>query len=446
VQAPLEAGQHPVTWIIWGYPMGNLQGALNPCGVLVFCVHGSVGGCLRLMGGQTLAVQIGGALLSAGAGLFLYSYLLYPALLGMWRWRRVRPQTPTDPEVWPTVSISLPSYNEEHQIAETLESLMALDYPKDKIQILVVSDASDDRTEEIVQAYSDRGVELLRLTERHGKGAAEIAATPHLTGEIVLNTDASIRIVPDALKPLIRQFSDREVGLASGRDVSVSSGSEDTNRGESGYVGYEMAIRDMETRVDSIVGASGCFYAIRDHLHRVPLPISLSRDFAAALHCRERGYRAVSVPEAVCFVPRVSSINHEYRRKVRTITRGLQTLIHKRRLMNPFRYGVFSWMLFSHKVCRWLVPWAGTGALIGLGLLSPGFLWARILLLATLGGLAVGGIGWMLSDRRDLPAFLSLPAFGLMGNVAAMHAFLRVLHGDQDALWTPTRRGPAPQK
>ena len=278
------------------------------------------------------------------------------------------------------------------------------------------------------------------MPERRGKGAAETAATPHLTGEIVVNTDASIRIDPDALKSLIRQFSDPEVGLASGRDFSVASGAEHTNSGESRYVGYEMAIRDLETRVGSIVGASGCFYAIRDHLHRVPLPISLSRDFAAALHCRERGYRAVSVPEAICYVPRAASLRREYRRKVRTITRGLGTLIHKRNLMNPFRYGLFAWMLFSHKVCRWLVPWAGVTVRVGLALMAPSIPRAGVGLLVLLAGVLMGSVGWVMSDRRDLPWFLGLPAFGLIGNVAAMQAVLRVITGKEDVLWEPTRR------
>ncbi len=389
-----------------------------------------------------LSVAVG--LIVAGVGLLLYTYFLYSASLKFVGWLKPEPAELEDPPEWPTVSVSLPAYNEEHQIAETLESLLAIDYPKDRLQILVVSDCSSDRTDEIVRAYGDRGVELHRLTERHGKGAAEIAATPHLTGEIVLNTDASIRIVPDALKPLIRRFSDPEVGLASGRDVSVASGAENTNKGESGYVGYEMAIRDLETRVGSIVGASGCFYAIRHHIHGVPLPISLSRDFAAALHCRERGYRAVSVPEAVCFVPRVSSLRAEYRRKVRTITRGLQTLIHKRRLMNPLRHGLFAWMLFSHKVCRWMLPWAALAALVGLALIAPGVVWARLLLGVALLGLGLGITGWVMSDKRELPLPLSLPAFGLMGNVAAMHALLRVIQGKSDALWAPTRRVSTP--
>ena len=388
--------------------------------------------------------ELGIMLLGVGTGLFVYTYALYPGLLRVLSVGKVCPGLLADPQVWPTISLTLPAYNEEHQIAETLESLLSLDYPRDRLQILVVSDASTDRTDDIVRAYGDRGVELLRLPERRGKGAAETAATPHLTGEIVVNTDASIRIVPDALKPLVRQFSNREVGLASGRDISVAPGIENGNKGESKYVGYEMAIRDLETRVGSIVGASGCFYAIRHHLHRIPLPTSLSRDFAAALHCYERGYRAVSVPEAVCFVPRAVSLRREYRRKVRTITRGLQTLLFKRNLMNPFRYGLFAWMLFSHKVCRWLVPWAGVAALVGLALMALSMSWARVALLLAGVGVLMGSVGWLASERRDLPWILELPAFGLIGNVAAMRAVLRVITGKEDALWEPTRRASTP--
>ena len=172
--------------------------------------------------GDTLMVEVATVLFCTGVGLLVYTYALYPALLKILGTGKGALGPHQTPEVWPAVSISLPAYNEEHQIAETLESLLSLDYPKDRLQILVVSDASSDRTDEIVRAYADRGVELLRVPERKGKGAAETAATPHLTGEIVVNTDASIRIVPDALKSLILQFSDRDVGLASGRDVSVA--------------------------------------------------------------------------------------------------------------------------------------------------------------------------------------------------------------------------------
>ena len=369
--------------------------------------------------------------------LLLYTYLGYPAILrlmGRNEWRDSRPDD------WPTVSISVPAYNEEAQIEELIKSLLALDYPREKLQILIVSDASEDRTDAIVRSYADQGIELLRLEERGGKTKAENAAAEHLTGEIIVNTDASIRIRPEALKGLIGVFGDAEGGCASGRDVSVGSDEDAANVGESGYVGYEMKVRDLETRVHGIVGASGCFYAIRAHLHRLPLPESLSRDFAAALHTREHGYRPVSVSEAVCYVPRTTSLRKEYRRKVRTISRGMRTLWHKRNLLNPFRYGLFSWMLFSHKICRWALPWAALAATIALAVLAPGHPLAAILLGLEMLGLLLAAAGWIKSEDDGVPRVFSIPAYVVAGNLAAMHAFIRAAGGVRDALWEPTRR------
>src|SRR5690606_34425847 len=170
---------------------------------------------------------------------------------------RGRSVTLAFPGEWPRVSITIPVYNEVAQIDELLESILRIDYPRDRLQILVVSDASDDGTDERVAAYAARGVALLRMPERCGKSAAENAARSHLRGDIIVNTDASIRIAPDALKPLITRFADPSVGLASGRDVSVTRVTDELNGGESAYVGYEMWVRSIETEVAGIVGASG---------------------------------------------------------------------------------------------------------------------------------------------------------------------------------------------
>ncbi|MDT8342170.1 MAG: glycosyltransferase, partial [Longimicrobiales bacterium] len=215
-------------------------------------------------------------IVAAGLGLLLYAYVAYPAIL--WALARARGAAPlptAEPDVWPSVSICVPAYNEAGQIRELVHSLLALDYPRDRLQILVASDASDDGTDDIVREYAGRGVELLRIPERGGKNRAENEAARHLRNEIIVNTDASIRIRPDALKALVAVFQDPGIGCASGRDLSVDPGHEAANAGESGYVGYEMWIRDLETRVAGIIGASGCFYAIRPHLHRLPLPESL---------------------------------------------------------------------------------------------------------------------------------------------------------------------------
>jgi cellulose synthase/poly-beta-1,6-N-acetylglucosamine synthase-like glycosyltransferase len=378
-------------------------------------------------------------LLALGLGIAVYAYLGYPALLKLVSLVRTRRPDVAEPAAWPLISITVPAYNEERSIAATLEALLAIDYPADRRQILVVSDASSDRTDEIVRGFAGRGVELLRMPVRGGKTAAENAAQGHLRGEIIVNTDASVRLAPDALKPLIACFTDPQVGLASGRDVSVAQIDGDVNRGESGYVGYEMWVRDLETRVGSIVGASGCFYAIRSDLHATLFPSALSRDFASALITRKNGYRAVSVNEAVCFVPRMQSLRREYRRKVRTLTRGLETLWYKRRLLNPVKYGLFSWMLASHKLVRWLAPWGLVLAAVGWLLLAAS-LRSVLLALPLAAVLLLAAAGWFWPENRRAPRFVSVPAYVVSGIIAALEAWIRALRGELNPMWEPTRR------
>ncbi len=226
---------------------------------------------------------LGVAFLLLPVTLLLHAYLAYPAIMwvvGRSRGLALPVQEPAD---WPEVTITLPVYNEERSVGATIESLLALDYPPAKRHIVVVSDASSDRTDELVRRYADRGVRLVRLPERGGKTAAENAALAHVRGAIIVNTDATIRILPRSLKALLRVFQDERIGLASGRDVSVGDIRNEGNQAESGYVGYEMWLRSAETRAGSIVGASGCFYAIRRELFDGQFPPALSRDFAAAL-------------------------------------------------------------------------------------------------------------------------------------------------------------------
>jgi cellulose synthase/poly-beta-1,6-N-acetylglucosamine synthase-like glycosyltransferase len=376
-----------------------------------------------------------------------YAYVGYPMLLlllsALRRSHRARSPGVQEPPVeWPMVSITIPVYNEAATIRGKLERLTSLDYPPERRQILVVSDASSDRTDEIVREFADRGVELLRLQQRVGKTAAENAARSLLRGGLVVNTDASVSIAAGALKPLVAAFTDGSVGVASGRDMSVASGGSRANEGESRYVGYEMWLRDLETRVEGIVGASGCFYAVRKHVHTFLVPAALSRDFAAPLIAREHGYRAVSVREAVCYVPRTASLRREYARKVRTITRGIETLLYKRHLLNPFRYGLFAWMLISHKLCRWFVPWALVLAGCALAVLSVFRPWARWVLGAAALAALVAALGWLWPERWRPPKIVRVLAYAFAAHIAVLHASLRAVRQELDPIWEPTRREP----
>lgn len=378
---------------------------------------------------------IGAALALAG-----YTYAGYPALLWVVAaFRRERPAGTRDRE-WPRISVTVPAYNEEETIAGALDAILEADYPADRRQVLVVSDASSDRTDEIVRSYTARGVELLRMPGRAGKTAAENAAADRLTGDFIINTDASVRVHPDAFRRLVEALDDPGVGVASSRDVSVGADGTEKNVGEARYVPYEMWVRRLETRVYGIVGASGSLYAVRSAVHRTKLPKNLSRDFVAALIARERGYRALLVDDAVCFVPRTPGLRREYARKVRTMSRGIATLFYKYRLLNPFRYGAFAWMLLSHKLCRWLVPWAFVAALAAALAAAPAHAWARwVVGMAGLAG-AAAAAGWLWPETRRPPRVLALPAYLIAANLATLHAWGRAIAKWDGSAWEPTRR------
>lgn len=381
------------------------------------------------------------ATLTATLALTGYAYVGYP--LALWLWSTARPRrssTVARTAPWPLVTVTIPVHNGAAVIGGALEAILAADYPPDRLHVLVVSDASTDGTDDVVRGFADRGVELLRLPWRRGKTGAENSARSHVRGDIVVNSDAGVRIAPRAVRRLVTALAEPDVGVASGRDVSVADRRGLTTRGERSYVGYEMWVRTLETRVAGIVGASGCLYAIRAPLHDRAVPETLSRDFSAALEARRRGFRAVSVPAAVCYVPRTGSLPEEYRRKVRTIQRGIATLAHERWALDPRRSATFAWMVFSHKVCRWLVPPAAVAAVVSLGVLGWEAAWARLALAGVASVTAVAALGWTWPASRRTPWLVAWPAYFVWGNVAVLHAALRVWRGREMAIWEPTRR------
>ena len=383
--------------------------------------------------------SFGIALLLTPLGIFAYAYVLYPLLLRALAIGGAESRSPVDPPQWPRLTITVPAYNAEASIRAVLENLIAADYPAERRQIVVISDASTDATDAIVGEFAGVGVELLRLPTRRGKTAAEAAAGRIARGEIIVNMDASVRILPQSIKALVRAFSDPRVGVASGRDRTADASATARNA-ESGYVGYEMWLRSLETRLGGIVGASGCFYAFRRDIHDLDLPEELSRDFASAMIARERGFRSVSVPDAICVVPQTRGLAAELDRKVRTMARGLETLVYKKQLMNPFIYGGFALKLISHKLCRWLVsltlPLAVVGFLL-VAVTSP--LGAPAATVATACvAIGVAGIRW--PKGRPAPRLVILAGYVLASNVAGVLAWIRLARRRSTAFWEPTQR------
>lgn len=372
------------------------------------------------------------------------AYVGYPAALWLIATvRRRAPFTAPSAGAWPSLTITVPVHNGAATIGAALDRLLALDYPRGLVQLLVISDASTDGTDDLVRARAGEGVELLRLPRRVGKTAAENAAMSHARGEIIVNVDATVQVPRESLRPLVRVFRDPAIGLASGRDVSVASGGDGHTDAESGYVGYEMWVRSLESRVGSIVGASGCFYAIRRSIHSSPLAPDLSWDFASALVAHELGYRSVSVSDAICLVPRTAALRTERRRKVRTMARGLRTLLHMRALLNPRRHGGFALMLICHKLLRWL-PWlvapVATAALLWLAMDDVR---ARLLLAMLALGVGAGALALRRPSQATMPLPLRMAGFIVATASAGVLAWWEALRSTPLATWEPTPRAEA---
>ena len=303
-----------------------------------------------------------------------------------------------------------------------------------------MSDGSNDGTDALEAENAHVGVELLRHSPRVGKTEVENFAMTALTGEIIVNTDASVALAPDAVWRLVAALEDPGVGVSSGRDISVATVGATGSAGEAAYVGYEMWLRDLETDVEAIVGSSGCLYAVRAELHRRELPGYLARDFSSALWARLNGFRAVSVREAICFVPRAASMRVEFNRKVRTMTRGLETLFFHGRLLNPFRYGLFSLLLWSHKLIRWLVPWAIVACAVAVIPLAASEWWAEAGVVGLAGGLGLAALGWWWPRQDRVPRACSVPAYFVSGTIAGLLAWLNAVRGRRASVWNPTPR------
>jgi glycosyltransferase involved in cell wall biosynthesis len=366
----------------------------------------------------------------------LYAYLGYPLVLRFLALisphRGKSKTTRQDAQRLPFVTMIVPIYNEESVIARKLENSLALDYPRDKLEILFVSDGSTDRTAEIIRSCLAPHLKLLELPERGGKAQALNHGLRNAGGEVICFSDSSIMLNPDAVTTLMANFDDPAIGCASGED-SIDGGG-----GEGLYGRYELALRRLESKVHSIVGASGSFYAQRRSLCG-EFPQGLAPDFLSVLNTVEQGYRAISDADAKGSMTSLSSNQAEFQRKVRTILRGISTLFAKSTLLNPLRFGLFAVELISHKLMRWCVPFFLLALLVSnLFLLDQWpyvvFLIGQILFyaLALLGWLGVPLVEKSLAGR--------VAAYFTIVNVATLVAWWKYASGVRQEIWNPTRR------
>ena len=265
------------------------------------------------------------------------------------------------------MSFIITAHNEAARIEDKLQNTLAQDYPADALEIIVASDCSTDGTDAIVAAYSPR-VRLVRATERRGKEAAQQLALQSASGEILIFSDVATALDRDGVATMVANFADPTVGCVSSIDRFVDD--EGRVSGEGAYVRYEMVLRALETRVNSLVGLSGSFFAARREVC-ARWASDRQSDFSTLLRAVDLGLRGVLDPRTAGYYRNIADDRRELERKVRTVVRGLHVLASNARMLNPFRYGLFAWQLASHKLCRWLVPLAMVLAALANAVLLP---------------------------------------------------------------------------
>lgn len=364
--------------------------------------------------------------------LVLYAYLGYPCALWALSLFRSRPVRRREAgEEAPRVSFIITAHNEAARIRDKIENTLVQDYPAHALEILVASDCSTDGTDDIVREYADR-LRLVRASERRGKEAAQQLAVAAASGEILVFSDVATALAPDGVSTMVASFADPTVGCVSSVDRFVDA--EGQRSGEGAYVRYEMSLRTLESRVNSLVGLSGSFFAAR---REVCGRWSADRqsDFNTVLNAVHLGLRGVLDDHTAGYYRNIVDDRREFERKIRTVVRGIFVLAKNVEMLNPLRHGLFAWQLASHKLCRWLVPQAMVvAAAANLVLLSRSPLYAATGLLqcafyvSALAGLRTG---W---PRLRIPAYL------LRANAAVMMAWLRFARGERIAMWNPSER------
>lgn len=362
-----------------------------------------------------------------------YAYFGYPAALYVVA--RLLGKPVRRAIVTPRVSFVIAARNEAARIRAKLENTLGLDYPRDLLEIIVASDCSDDATHDIVRGYAGQGVHLVAAPERRGKEFAQSLAIEAATGEILVFSDSSTRLERDGVRNIVQNFADPDVGCVTSVDRVI--GADGQPGGEGAYVRYEMFLRSLESEVGSVVGLSGSFFAARREVCH-PWPVDLPSDFNTLMNTVRRGMRGVSDPTAVGSYADLNDPQAEYIRKVRTVSRGLRSLGRNLYLLNPCRHGLSAWQLFSHKLCRWLVPIALVGALVSSIVLAPG---SGVFAVFAAAQVVCYALAAYLIARGTRPAgILMAVTFFVLVNVSILQAWYDVLRGRRAVTWQPSGR------
>lgn len=381
---------------------------------------------------------LAGIMVLAALGTIGYVYVGYPLVLLVLA--KILRREVKRADVTPSVTLLISAYNEEEVVARKLENSLALDYPQDRLTILVISDASVDGTDRIVQSFASRGVALLRMPERGGKTAGLNTAVQQAQSDIILFSDANILYQKDVVRALVRNFADPTIGCVTGDSRYLEGAGSAAHVQENSYWGYERFIRALESTIGSTVGGDGAIFAIRRELY-TPLRPDAINDLMIPLQIVLRGYRAIFEPAAVGIEPSAGHFKGEFRRKRRIVNRSWRCVMSMPQVLSRGAGALFAWQVWSHKVLRWLVlpliVVAAAGCLLGYNqgiefrLIGGGI--AASLLIAAFGAMLPRQWGGVARLAQGIMYFYLV-------NLAAVLGIGMAMTGRVEMLWTPERR------
>jgi cellulose synthase/poly-beta-1,6-N-acetylglucosamine synthase-like glycosyltransferase len=369
-------------------------------------------------------------------GALVYTCAGYPVLLLIVRGffgKAVRRASYT-----PTVTVIIAAYNEERDLGAKLENTLLLDYPKSHLQIIVTSDCSQDRTDEIARSFAPRGVQLHRQVQRLGKTAAQNAAVQKARGEILLFSDATTLYQQDVLRVLLPNFADPEVGCVTGRVIYSTNSETTVGQGTRSYWNYEFLLKKGESSVGSLIGVCGCMYAVRRSAY-VPLYHEACSDFVIATMMVKQGLRAIYEPNAVCWEEPNAQAKKELAVRVRIITQTFADLWRNRDMLNPLRRGFYAIQLLSHKVMRYLTPVFLLLILITSGLMARSNWMYTLIFVCQVLFYLVAVVSWLVEKAGVKSYWLAFPQYFVITNLASLLAFIKLIRGERYVRWEPVR-------
>lgn len=382
-------------------------------------------------------------------GMFIvfYAYLGYGIALYIWvRVKRLFGKIQPETDFQPEVTIVVCAYNEKDWIHLKIENSLSLEYPADQIHFLFVTDGSDDGTDALVRSYPyPEGThwQLLHQSQRGGKIAAFQRGMEQIHTPIIISTDANTLLNKEAVKRMVRHFSNPEVGAVAGeKRISMQEKEGASSAGEGIYWKYESTLKKWDAELWSVVGAAGELFAFRQTAYEHVPTDTIVEDFYLTMRIAQKGYRVMYEPEAYAAERSSVSVAEELKRKIRIAAGGLQALVRLAALLNIFRYGVLSFQYISHRVLRWTLAPAFLPILllINVVLATQGEPLYVGLLMAQLLFYTAAFAGYLLERRKMKMKIFFIPYYFCVMNYAMYAGFVRILRGNQSVLWEKAQR------